>query len=119
MTCNILIHRRRSRHPSAARQPRRPGRSGADGMLVDPAVMRAPIVWLASKGPMAGTVNGLLADCGMKMRQRMKRRRAVQLPLVLGIEFKHLTLLKMLSSVPPRGRRSKIYRRKDLKLGRC
>ncbi|NBP73847.1 MAG: hypothetical protein EBU57_11995, partial [Alphaproteobacteria bacterium] len=25
------------------------GRSGADGMLVDPVVMQAPIVWLASK----------------------------------------------------------------------
>ena len=49
VTCNILIPGGAADTHLLPGNPGDPGRSGADGMLVDPAVMRAPIVWLASK----------------------------------------------------------------------
>lgn len=50
VSCNILIPGGAADTNLLPGNPGDPGRSGADGMLVDPAVMRAPIVWLASRG---------------------------------------------------------------------
>ncbi|PPR10309.1 MAG: (S)-1-Phenylethanol dehydrogenase [Alphaproteobacteria bacterium MarineAlpha11_Bin1] len=49
VTCNILIPGGAADTNLLPGNPGDEGRSGADGMLVDPVVMRAPIVWLASK----------------------------------------------------------------------
>ena len=49
VSCNILIPGGAADTNLLPGNPGDPGRSGADGMLVDPVVMRAPIVWLASK----------------------------------------------------------------------
>lgn len=49
VTCNILIPGGAADTNLLPGNPGDPGRSGADGMLVDPAVMQAPILWLASK----------------------------------------------------------------------
>ena len=49
VTCNILIPGGAADTNLLPGNPGDEGRSGADGMLVDPAVMRTPIVWLASK----------------------------------------------------------------------
>jgi len=49
VTCNILIPGGAADTNLLPGNPGDEGRSGADGMLVDPVVMQAPIVWLASK----------------------------------------------------------------------
>ena len=49
VTCNILIPGGAADTNLLPGNPGDEGRSGADGMLVDPVVMRAPIVWLASR----------------------------------------------------------------------
>ena len=49
VTCNILIPGGAADTNLLPGNPGDPGRSGADGMLVDPAVMQAPAVWLASR----------------------------------------------------------------------
>jgi len=49
VSCNILIPGGAADTNLLPGNPGDPGRSGADGMLVDPAVMRTPIVWLASR----------------------------------------------------------------------
>ena len=50
VTCNILIPGGAADTNLLPGRPGDPGRSGADGWLIDPAVMRAPVVWLASRG---------------------------------------------------------------------
>lgn len=50
VTCNVLIPGGASDTNLLPGNPGDPGRSGADGMLLDPAVMRQPVVWLASRG---------------------------------------------------------------------
>ncbi|MBI4291999.1 MAG: SDR family oxidoreductase [Betaproteobacteria bacterium] len=50
VTCNVLIPGGAADTNLLPGNPGDPGRSGADGMLVDPAVMRDPVVWLASRG---------------------------------------------------------------------
>lgn len=49
VTCNILIPGGAADTNLLPGNPGDPGRSGADGMLVDPKVMRAPAIWLASR----------------------------------------------------------------------
>ena len=49
VSCNILIPGGAADTNLLPGNPGDPGRSGADGMLVDPVVMRKPSVWLASK----------------------------------------------------------------------
>jgi NAD(P)-dependent dehydrogenase (short-subunit alcohol dehydrogenase family) len=49
VTCNILIPGGAADTNLLPGNPGDEGRSGADGMLVDPMVMQAPIVWLASR----------------------------------------------------------------------
>lgn len=49
VTCNILIPGGAADTNLLPGNPGDPGRSGADGMLVDPAVMQTPITWLASR----------------------------------------------------------------------
>ena len=49
VTCNILIPGGAADTNLLPGNPGDEGRSGADGMMVDPVVMQAPIVWLASK----------------------------------------------------------------------
>ena len=48
VTVNILIPGGAADTNLLPGNPGDPGRSGADGLLIDPVVMRAPIVWLAS-----------------------------------------------------------------------
>ncbi len=48
VTVNILIPGGAADTNLLPGNPGDPGRAGADGMLLDPVVMRAPIVWLAS-----------------------------------------------------------------------
>ena len=56
VTVNILIPGGAADTNLLPGNPGDPGRSGADGKLIDPVVMRAPVVWLASKH--ANGVNG-------------------------------------------------------------
>lgn len=49
VTCNVLIPGGAADTNLLPGNPGDPGRSGADGMLVDPKVMRAPVLWLASR----------------------------------------------------------------------
>ncbi|MEX2454718.1 MAG: SDR family oxidoreductase, partial [Rhodospirillaceae bacterium] len=49
VTCNILIPGGAADTNLLPGNPGDPGRAGADGMLVAPEVMRAPVVWLASR----------------------------------------------------------------------
>lgn len=49
VTCNILIPGGAADTNLLPGNPGDAGRSGADGMLVDPVVMRDPVVWLASR----------------------------------------------------------------------
>lgn len=49
LTCNILIPGGAADTNLLPGNPGDPDRTGADGMLVDPVVMRAPIIWLASE----------------------------------------------------------------------
>lgn len=48
VTVNILIPGGAADTNLLPGNPGDPGRSGADGMLIDPLVMRAPVIWLAS-----------------------------------------------------------------------
>jgi 3-oxoacyl-[acyl-carrier protein] reductase len=49
VSCNILIPGGAADTNLLPGNPGDPGRSGADGMLVSPEVMQAPILWLASR----------------------------------------------------------------------
>ena len=49
VTCNILIPGGAADTNLLPGNPGDPGRSGADGNLIDPVVMRAPVMWLASR----------------------------------------------------------------------
>jgi NAD(P)-dependent dehydrogenase (short-subunit alcohol dehydrogenase family) len=49
VTCNVLIPGGAADTNLLPGNPGDPGRTGADGMLVDPKVMRAPVIWLASR----------------------------------------------------------------------
>ncbi len=49
VTCNVLIPGGAADTNLLPGNPGEPGRTGADGMLVDPKVMRSPILWLASR----------------------------------------------------------------------
>jgi NAD(P)-dependent dehydrogenase (short-subunit alcohol dehydrogenase family) len=50
VSCNVLIPGGAADTNLLPGNPGDPGRSGADGNLIDPSVMRAPAVWLASHG---------------------------------------------------------------------